>query len=192
MVRHVAFNNRKLLSSVQPRRCVINRFKKTEMPIGVYLLQTHHVGECLARVHIERQHRGIRRDDRLTNKAGFEPETRDPECLVLVVHMDVKSVIARFGNPPRHTALFSVVLLHIHHRLIRFPKQCIVVAFHNDERHQVFKHRAAPREQHTAFSRNGERARKPEPVLFRNVPLRDGNEARLTCFRSQQIVIRIA
>ena len=62
---------------------------------------------------------------------------------------------------------------------------------HDEQRHQILEHAAAPRHERGRSRRGRERAPEPEPVLDRHIVLGDRHVARQTRFRCEQIVIRV-
>ena len=63
-------------------------------------------------------------------------------------------------------------------------------AAHQQQRHQVLEHRAAPRHQRRAAVDVGDQPSEMEPVMLRHVALGDGDEAGQPRFRRQQVVER--
>ena len=63
-------------------------------------------------------------------------------------------------------------------------------AAHQQQRHQVLEHRAAPRHQRGSTVHARDQAPEVEPVVLRHVALGDGDEAGESRFRRQQIVER--
>ena len=80
-------------------------------------------------------------------QAALQAQPGHAEGAVLVVHPRIDGVVAGFRDPPRHAALAAVFNLARHRRLAGLVEQRVVVARHDQHRHQVLEHRAAPREQ---------------------------------------------
>ncbi|MNS90192.1 hypothetical protein D3C72_1242310 [compost metagenome] len=107
----------------------------------------------------------------------------------MIVQTGVDRVVAGFGNPPRHVALASVIDLRLDDGVVGLVKQGVRVVRHDQERHQVLEHRAAPRQQHGLAGHHAQLAAQGEPVLLRQLALGDGDEAGQAHFGSKQIVV---
>ena len=110
----------------------------------------------------QRQRRRIRRDDQILSQPALQAQPGDPECAVLVGELDVGGAVPGLRNAPRHATLPAIFDLPPHDRVIRLIQQRIAVRRHDQQRHQVLEHRAAPREQ------RGFPARMREPAPSAN------------------------
>ena len=138
----------------------------------------------------QRHHAGVRRDDQVVGEPALEAEARHAERAVLVVELRVGLVVAGLRDAPRHAALGAVLDLALDDAAIGLVEQRPVVGRHHEQRHQVLEHRAAPRQQRRPAARRG-RGQLPaeaEPVLLRQLALRDRHEARQPRLGGQQVV----
>ena len=109
----------------------------------------------------------------------------------MVSAVAIDHVVRALGNAPRHAALFAVPDLPHHGHPAGFVEQCVGIAPHHEERHQVLEERRAPGEQRRHARHARDRPAEPEPVRLGDIALRDGDEARQPRFRSEQIVVRV-
>jgi hypothetical protein len=70
-------------------------------------------------------------------------------------------------------------------------EQRLVVAAHDEERHQVFEHGRRPGDEGVPPVDARQLPPQTEPVLLRRVAFGDGDEAGEACLGSQQVVVRI-
>ena len=188
-MRHERTDHRSILAARQARRSEVDRFVESEcaaVTCGGHALQ---VRAGLFRGDHQGQRGCIRRDHQILGKAAFEAETRHAECAVLVVELGVEHVVARFRHAPRHVALAAVVDLPRDRRSHRGIEQGVVEARHHQLRHQVFEHRAAPRQQHRLSISASQLAAEREPAFLRQLALCDGDETAQPRFGCEQIVI---
>ena len=121
--------------------------------------------------------RRARRDDDLVRQPALEPEIRDAEGAVLIVALRVEPVIPRLRHAPRHPVTIRVRDLGLHCGRARPADQAVGRLVQEQRRHQVLEHGAAPREECGGAVHASEWPAELEPVLFRDVALRDGDEA---------------
>ena len=181
------------LPARQARRRVVDRLVQAESsgePVGGEPLQVE--ARRLGRHH-QRERRGVGRDDEILRESALQPEAGHAEGAVLVVEARVDRVVAGFRDAPGHAALLPVGDLPLHRRATGLVEQRVVVRRHHQQRHQVLEHRAAPRQEHRSPPGGREQAPEREPVLLRQLSLRDRHEAREPRFRGEQVVVaRIA
>ena len=103
--------------------------------------------------------------------------------------MPVHGVVGRLGDPPRNLALRRVVLLPAHRHPAGVVEERARVAPHDEQRHQVLEHRAAPRQQDRRARRRREQATERKPAFLPDLALRDGNEDAQPRFGSEQVVV---
>jgi hypothetical protein len=137
----------------------------------------------------QRQGAGVGRHHHVVTEAALEPQAGHAEGAVLVVLLRVGLVVAGLRDPPRHAPLAAVRDLPLDHRQAGLIEQRSRVARHDQHRHEVLEHRAAPRQQRRASAGRGELPAEAEPVLLRQLALRDGDEARQARLGGEQIVI---
>ena len=120
---------------------------------------------------------GIGRDDQVLGQPAFQPQARHAKRPVLIVHMGVERVVTRLGDAPGHAALFAVVDLPAHHRPVSLVEQRVLIGGHDQQRHQVFEHRAAPAQERRRSAGRGQHAAQREPVFLADLAL--GNREKL-------------
>ncbi len=170
-------------------RRVIDGFEKAVFPDEPLIGHALHIQAGRFRRHHQGQCRGIGGDHQILGQPALESQPRHPEGAVLVVEMDIDRVVARFGNAPRHAALLAVFDLPGDRRLAGLVEQGVGVIGHDQQRHQVLEHRAAPRQQRRLAAGPGEQTAEREPALLRQLALGDGDEIAQAGFGGQQIVV---
>src|SRR5688572_22801490 len=103
--------------------------------------------------------------------------------------MAVAQVVRALAHTPRHLALSTKCNMAVHDRSVRLIQHGEWQRTHDERRHQILEHAAAPRDQRGCPGTAGERAIEMEPVIDRYIVLCDGDEACKSRFRSEQIVI---
>ena len=152
------------------------------------------LGECLEvlcrgrRRHEARQGGGVRRDNEVRRQAALQANARYTEGAILVVALSIDEGIRRFRNAPGHAALPAVLDLAAHARAAALIEQCAGEAAHEQLRHQVLEHRAAPRHQRGASIDVGHQPTEVEPVVLRDVTLGNRHEAGEPCLRGEEVV----
>ena len=177
------------LSPGQASRRVVDRLVEAELPREPLCRKPLQVRARLLGRHHQGQGRRVRRDDQVVGEAAFQAEARHSERAVLIGEPRVEQVVARLGNPPRDAATLRVLDLAPDRRLAGLVEQGVVVARHDDERHQVLEHRAAPRQQDRLPRRGRQQAPEREPALLRQVPLRDRHEGAEARLRGEKVVV---
>ncbi len=193
VMRHVRADDRARLPARNARRRVVDRLEEAEaagQAVGGEALQVAAGG--FRRDH-QRKGRSVRRDDQVLREPALQPQPRHAERAVLVVETRVDGVVAGLRDAPRHATLAAIGDLPVDGRTAGLVEQRALVGGHHEERHQVLEHRAAPGQQHRLPARRREQASQREPVLLRQAPLRDRDEAPEARLRREQVVIaRIA
>ena len=103
--------------------------------------------------------------------------------------MDVDSVVAALRHPPRHAALLAILDLSLHRGSVGLVEQGIFVRRHYQQWHEVFEHRAAPRQQHRLSACGGEKTTEREPGFLWQRALRNGDEVAQSRFGCQEVVV---
>ena len=189
VVGHVGAHDGTVLAARHAGGRVVDRLD--EAVAAERLLVADEAFKVLAsRLGHERQghERGVRRHDEILREAALEAQARHAEGPVLIGVMRVRGVVARFGDAPRHAALAGVLHLASDHRAGGLPEQRVRVFRHEQRRHEVFEHRAAPGEQRRFGSLAGQQPAQREPVVRRRLFARDEQEAGDAGFRRQQVV----
>ena len=106
--------------------------------------------------------------------------------------MEVKGEIARFGHAPRAVARLAERPLRLDGRARRSAQQRVGRRAEDQLRHQVFKHRAAPRGQRRAVVRRDGGARQLRPVAHGRAAEHDRDIAQYAGFRGEQVVVGVA
>ena len=140
------------------------------------------------RRHEARQGGGVRRDNEIRRQAALQAKARYAEGAILVVALAIDEGIRRFRNAPGHATLPAVLDLAAHARAAALIEQCAREAAHEQLRHQVLEHRAAPRHQRGASIDVGHQPTKVEPVVLRDVTLGDRHEAGEARLRGEEVV----
>ena len=173
----------------QSRRGVVDGFIEAVFAFQPFGGEPLQIQACLLGRHHQGERRGIRRNDQILGEPAFEPQAGHAERAVLVVEMNVDRVVAGFRNTPRQPALLSILDLPFHRRLVGLVEQGVFVGRHHQKRHEVLKHRTAPRKEDRLSTGGGEQAPQGKPAFLRQLPLRNRHETAQSRFRSQQIVV---
>jgi hypothetical protein len=121
--------------------------------------------------------------------AALEPEAGHAERPVLIIELGVGLVVAGLGDAPGDPALAAVGDLAGDHGAAGLVEQRAGVARHDQHRHQVLEHRAAPRDQRRPAAGGRQPAAQREPVLLRQLALGDGDEAGEAGLGGEQVVV---
>ena len=177
VVWHEQPHERERLAVRQPRGRVVDRLVEAVAALRAEVEQPLKVRARLFRRDHQRHRRRVGCDDQIVGEAALEAEARHAEGAVLVVEMGVRRVVAGLGDAPGDAPLRAVLDLAPDDGLVGPVKQGFVVGRHDDERHQVLEHGPAPGEKDGVGAGGRHEATEGEPVLLRQVPLRDGDEA---------------
>ncbi len=187
-MRHEGLNGDARLPWGQTRRSVIHSFVETESTRASLAGQPLQVFTCFPRCDRQRHGGGVRCDHEVFGQSPFQAEARHAEGAVLVVQMSIGAVVARFGNAPRHAAQFPILDLLLHRRFAGVIEQRVLIVGHDQQRHQIFEHRAAPRNQDRLAARSDEQTAQRKPVVLGNLSQSDGNIAAQPRLRGEQII----
>ncbi len=186
---HEGPNHGARLSARQTRRSVVDRFVEAIPGFKAFSGESLEVQTRLLGRHHQRQRRGIGRNHQVLGEPAFEPQAGHAKGAVLVVEMHIDGIVTAFRNAPRHRAFFPILDLPGHSRLAGLVEQRVFVRRHHQERHQVFEHRTAPREEDRFSTGGREQTSQGEPALLRQLSLRNRDETGKPRFRSQEIVV---
>ncbi len=189
VMRHERLHQRGRLAQRQPGRGVVDRFVEAIAARGAGFGQPLQISGRGRRRHHQCQRGGVWRDHHVFAKAAFEPQPGHAESAVLIGEVRVQRVVAGFGDAPRHAELVAVFDLARHRGAAGLVEQGAFVAGHHQGRHQVFEHRAGPRQQHRLAAAGGQQATERKPVVLRQLALRDAHEAGQSRLRREQVVV---
>src|SRR5205823_9912992 len=102
--------------------------------------------------------------------------------------MRISAVVAWLGNAPRYVQRLPVLDLFLDRRFAGIVKQGVFVVGHQEQGHQIFKHRPAPGDENRFTAWGHEQAAKRKPMVLRNLPLRDGDITAQTRLRSEKVI----
>ena len=103
--------------------------------------------------------------------------------------MNIDDVVTGLRNTPWHPNLFAIVDLSLYGRLAGLIEERVFISRHHQKRHQVFKHRAAPRNESRISAESCEQTSESKPVFLRYLSLSDRHETRESRLRCQQVVV---
>ncbi|OPZ66852.1 MAG: hypothetical protein BWY81_01637 [Firmicutes bacterium ADurb.Bin467] len=189
VVRHVALDELRVLAAARGR--VVRRLVEPALARPTELAHPKHVVGDLSGHRREREHRGVRRDDALAHAAA-QREFAQPERAVLVVQMEVERVVAGLADAPRPPAQRPEPRLHLRDRAVALGEQRAVARAHEDLRHQVFEHRAAPRDERLPVLEPDRRPCQFFPMRNRNLAEHHRDVAQNPRLRREQVVVRCA
>ena len=186
VVRHRGAHNGGTGGGVGSRvvQCVV----ESERSQRANTLHRGEIAQCLMRRDGEREGTRVRRDHEFAAQPAFEGEVGNAEGTVLIGVVPVTNVVRRLGHAPQHAPRVPVRDLAAHCRLMRLIEQRERPRGHDEHRHEVLEHAAAPRDERRAGVRGGERPAEMEPVFGRHIVLGNSNEARQARFRGEKIV----
>ena len=102
--------------------------------------------------------------------------------------MNVESAVGGLRDSPRHSPLSCVVDLAIHRCRAGIIEQRVPVASREQKRHQVFKHRSAPRKQNLA-AQGRIRTAQCQPVIHQHIAFGNRHQTGETGFACQQVIV---
>ncbi len=188
VVRHPRLDQGIRLAARQAGAAVVDRFVKAEARQEAFCRQPLQVGARLLRRHHQRQRRGIWRNHQVVCQAALQAHAGHAEGSVLIIQAGVEGVVAGFRDAPRHAALLAVFDLTRDCRPVGLVQQGALESRHDQERHQVFEHRAAPRQQQRSAAHRGQLPSQRKPAFLWQLALCDGDKAGQARFGCQQIV----
>ena len=96
MVGHERANRRAVLTLLDAFRRVINRFVEPVARQRAFRSSARRFSIACNRLHLCREHRGVRRDHQVFDQAAFQTQTGNAERSVLIVEMQIARVVSRF------------------------------------------------------------------------------------------------
>ncbi|MNK94206.1 hypothetical protein D3C87_1143990 [compost metagenome] len=187
-MRHVGINDGAGLARRQAARRVVDGLVESVAAQQVLLGQALQVPARLVGRHHQRQNGRVRSHHHVIGQPPLQTEARHAERPVLVIHADVEQVVRAFGHAPGNAELVAILDLGAHGRLTGLLQQSMRVGRHDEPRHQVFEHRAAPRQQHRAARGAAELPAQGKPRFLRELALRDSHEAAKAGLGGQKVV----
>ena len=176
------------LAARQPGRREVHGLVHAVATFHAHCRQLPQVFASRRRRDHQRERRRIGRNHAVFRQSALQAQARHAEGAVLIVEMHVHRVVTGFGNAPGQAARISVLDLSRHGCLVRFIEQGAREVRHHQQRHQVFEHRAAPRQQHRLAGGAGQQPAEREPAFLRQPSLRDADEAGQARFGREQVV----
>ena len=150
--------------------------------------QSFQVPHRFSRHETRRQHGGIGCDHDLVRQAAFESELGYAEGPVLIGLVGVQIPEGALRNPPWHPVLAAVGDLDGHGFPGGFVQQRVSIGTLEKKRHQIFKHRPGPTEQHPAPADGPVGPVHGKPMIDGNVSPGDGDKTSQPRFAGQEIV----
>ncbi|MNQ85882.1 hypothetical protein D3C85_1010580 [compost metagenome] len=188
VMRHVRIDDCAGLARRQSARRVVDGLVEAVAAKQAFLGEALQVPARLVRRHHQRQHGCVGRHHHVVGQASLQTQARHAERPVLIVHADVEQVIRAFGHAPGDAELVAVLDLGAHGRHAGLLQQRVGVGRHDEPGHQIFEHRAAPREEHRAARGGAELPAQGKPGFLRKLALRNGDEAAKAGFGGKQVV----
>ena len=187
-MRHEGADDRDALALREARRRVVQRLVEPVAALSADLGQTVEIGHRRPRIDHRGQSGCVGRDHPVFAETAFQPEARNAEIGILIGQLQIARVVGGFGYAPGQPKLRGVGDLTAHDQTVCLLEQASGRRSHDERGHQIFEHGSRPRDQRGAV-RNGRRgAAEPEPMLCRNVPFGDREEAGEPRLGSQEIV----
>ena len=139
----------------------------------------------------QRKRRGVGGDHVLPRLSAQRqrPQAKGP---VLVVHLRVEGVPARLGHAPGPVQTTPQRALRRDRPAAALAQQRPLRGAHQQLRHQIFEHRAAPGQQRSPAVHGGAAPAQPPPVARGDLPERDGHIAQYPRLGGQQVVVGLA
>ena len=167
---------------------VVQGFVETVPADGAHAHQPPHVGGGFRWIDQAGQRRGVRRHHQVVLQPAFQAEAGHAERAVLIRPRAIRDRIRGLRHAPRNPAIARVVHLTPDTRAAALIQQRAGERAHDDERHQVLEHRAAPGHERRAAVHAGHQPAELEPVVLRHVALGDRDKAGQPRFGRQQVV----
>ncbi len=188
VVRHVALDDRVALARGGPG--VVDGVAEAVRAEGPFPLYRGEVGERPFRIDHRGERRRVGGDDEVAAEPAFERQVGHAERAVLVGLGRIPEVVGAFARPPGHAPLHAVRDVPPHGGIVGAVENGERERPHDQHRHQVLEHAAAPRHERRSARGVGQRAAEPEPVIDGDVVLGDRDEAGETRLGGEQVVIR--
>ncbi|SPU76735.1 Uncharacterised protein [Brucella suis] len=166
----------------------VHRIVEAVAPERTKLCQALEVGHRRCRLILRGKQACIGRDDRIARQAALEAEIWHAKVGILIIQMRIARIEGGFRNAPWQATRGRVIDLALHHKLVGLVEKRAERLGHDERRHQIFKHRAGPRQKRTLPAHRHQKTAELEPMLNRNIALGNGKEARQTRFRGQKVI----
>ena len=144
MMGHVGVHYCAVLAFLDSFRSEIERFIESIGRKRAGTLECSQILNCIVRENVRSENRRIRRYHEVFDQTALQSQTGNAERPVLIVEMQIARRVSRFRNSPGHAALAAIFDLSRHHRFVGFAQQRLAIVAHDQQRHEVFEHRAGP------------------------------------------------
>ena len=191
VVRHVGGDRRK----ARPARALGGEVERLDEAEAAQRAEAGEPAEVLGggvRRDRERQRGRIGCDDHVLAQAPAQAQRRHAEGLVAEAVVGIALGIGRFRYPPGHAIAGPVATLELDRHALAFAEQRLRPRPQQQARHQIFEHRAVPRQKRDPAMGRDDRPLEMKPMLRRDVAFGDREEAgdaRLGC--EQVVMVRI-
>ena len=187
MMRHIAFDQFRPLS--RTRAGVVGGFVEAVVSRPARFAHGKRVVRRLRGADAQRQQRRVRRDHALA-RASAQRHFAQAKGAVLVVGVHVEGVIAGFAHAPRALPRLAQPPLQARDGIVRLIQERAGARAHEQFRHQVFKHGAAPGNECLLPAKAHAGAGEAAEVLGLHLAQHHRNIAEDARLRSQQVVVR--
>ena len=187
-MRHVRADHNTCLATRQARGSVIDSLVEAVLSCQPLIGEPLQIQAGGFRCHHQCQRRCVGCHHQIIGEPALEPEPRHTESAVLIIERSIDRVVAGLRNSPRHIALRAIGNLPVDGGVTSAIKQGIFKSGHDQERHQIFEHRAAPGQQCRLATGRGQQAPHCKPGFLWHLPLRNRHEAAQTSLRSEHVV----
>ena len=144
MMRHEGPHHHARDATREPRGSVVDGLIQAVAAVQSVRGEPLQVPARLLGRHHQRQRRGVGGNDDVLGQAALEPEAGHAKGPVLVIEMSVHGVVAGFRDSPGKPAHSPVLDLPPHGRGVGLVEQRVFVGRHDQQRHEVLEHGAAP------------------------------------------------
>src|SRR5438477_4003279 len=169
---------------------MVERLVKTEAAVQTLFGQLFEVVRRRGRIDERGEGGGIGGHDEIARKPSLQSETGYAERAILIIARSIGERVGAFRDSPRNAALSRIVTLPDDTGATALIEKRAGKCAHQQQRHQVLEHRAAPRHQRRLSVDVGYWTTEMKPMVLRYLTLRDGHKARQARFGCQQVVER--
>jgi len=188
VVRHPGADNGERFTGGHACGCVVHRLVQAEAADRSGIDEASEVADGFHRFNHQGQGARIGRNHKIVCQTALHAEHRDAEGTILIGLARVQLVVSRLGNTPGDARLPAVADLAVHRAPAGHVQKRTVVNRHDQHRHQVLEHRAAPRGQHGRAPARCKPASEVEPVFQRQLTAGHADIAAQAALRRQKIV----
>ena len=189
VVRHVGADQREGAAFRHALRREVGRLPEAVTADHSEIIQLFEVADRCAGTDGQRQRRGIRRNHKVLRQPATQAELRHSECAIVVMMVRVDRRERGFGDSPWHAELVGIAALGVHSRPLALIDKRAKAAPQQQRWHQVLEHRPVPGDERQAVAQVRDRPSEEEPMLCRDVLLRDREVARQPRLRGKEIVV---